>query len=153
MSAIGLDVSTSKLAIATLPLEGYSVVELISKSRSWETRLKELYTQFLPWVQENVSKDDLVCIEDIPLVQNRQSLIKLVHVLAMCRVVFMHHDMEIFTVNVKTWKKDVVGDGGADKDKVKAMAIKILGQDVSKLSQDAIDALMIAKWGQIRVSP
>ena len=152
MSAIGLDVSTSKLAIATLPLEGYSVVELISKSRSWETRLKELYTQFLPWVQENVSKDDLVCIEDIPLVQNRQSLIKLVHVLAMCRVVFMHHDMEIFTVNVKTWKKDVVGDGGADKDKVKAMAIKILGQDVSKLSQDAIDALMIAKWGQLRVS-
>ena len=153
MSVIGLDVSTSKLAIATLPLEGYSVVELISKSRSWETRLKELYTQFLPWVQENVSQDDLVCIEDIPLVQNRQSLIKLVHVLAMCRVVFMHHDMEIFTVNVKNWKKDVIGDGGADKDKVKAMAIKILGQDVSKLSQDSIDALMIAKWGQIRVSP
>ena len=153
MSVIGLDVSTSKLAIATLPLEGYSVVELISKSRSWETRLKELYTQFLPWVQENVSQDDLVCIEDIPLVQHRQSLIKLVHVLAMCRVVFMHHDMEIFTVNVKTWKKDVIGDGGADKDKVKAMAIKILGQDVSKLSQDSIDALMIAKWGQIRVSP
>ena len=153
MSVIGLDVSTSKLAIATLPLEGYSVVELISKSRSWETRLKELYTQFLPWVQENVSQDDLVCIEDIPLVQNRQSLIKLVHVLAMCRVVFMHYDMEIFTVNVKTWKKDVIGDGGADKDKVKAMAIKILGQDVSKLSQDSIDALMIAKWGQIRVSP
>ena len=153
MSVLGFDVSTSKLAIATLPLEGYSVVELISKSRSWETRLKELYTQFLPWVQENVSQDDLVCIEDIPLVQNRQSLIKLVHVLAMCRVVFMHHDMEIFTVNVKTWKKDVIGDGGADKDKVKAMAIKILGQDVSKLSQDSIDALMIAKWGQIRVSP
>ena len=151
MSVIGLDVSTSKLAIATLPLEGYSVVELISKSRSWETRLKELYTQFLPWVQENVSQDDLVCIEDIPLVQNRQSLIKLVHVLAMCRVVFMHYDMEIFTVNVKTWKKDVIGDGGADKDKIKAMAIKILGQDVSKLSQDSIDALMIAKWGQLRV--
>ena len=151
MSVIGLDISTSKLAIATLPLEGYSVVELISKSRSWETRLKELYTQFLPWVHENVSKDDLVCIEDIPLVQNRQSLIKLVHVLAMCRVVFMHFDMEIFTVNVKTWKKDVIGDGGADKDKIKAMAIKILGQDVSKLSQVSIDALMIAKWGQLRV--
>ena len=153
MSVIGVDISTSKLAIATLPLEGYSVVELISKSRSWETRLKELYAQFLPWVQENVSKDDLVCIEEIPLVQNRQSLIKLVHVLAMCRVVFMHCDMEIFTVNVKTWKKDVIGDGGADKDKIKAMAIKILGQDVSKLSQDSIDALMIAKWGQLRVSP
>jgi len=151
MSIYGLDISTSKIAIAKLSSEGFDVVELISKSKSWETRLKDLYLQLLPWVASNVSSDDLVCIEDIPLVQNRQSLIKLVHVLAMCRVVFMHHDMEIFTVNVKTWKKDVVGDGGADKDKVKAMAIKILGQDVSKLSQDSIDALMIAKWGQIRV--
>ena len=33
------------------------------------------------------------------------------------------------------------------------MAIKILGQDINKLSQDAIDALMIAKWGELRVSP
>ena len=152
MSVLGLDISTSKIAIATLSLDGYAVVELISKSRSWETRLKELYLQFLPWVTSNVSPDDLVCIEDIPLVQNRQSLIKLVHVLAMCRVVFMEHDMDVFTVNVKTWKKDVIGDGGADKDKVKAMAIKILGQDINKLSQDAIDALMIAKWGELRVS-
>ena len=114
MSVLGLDLSTSKIAIATLSLEGYDVVELISKSRSWETRLKELYVQFLPWVASNVSQDDLVCIEDIPLVQNRQSLIKLVHVLAMCRVVFMEHDMDVFTVNVKTWKKDVICDGGAD---------------------------------------
>jgi len=153
MSILGLDLSTSKIAIATLSLDGYVVVELTSKLKSWEARLKELYLQLLPWVASNVSPDDLVCIEDIPLVQNRQSLIKLVHVLAMCRVVFMEHDMDVFTVNVKTWKKDVIGDGGADKDKVKAMAIKILGKDISKLSQDAIDALMIAKWGELRVSP
>ena len=153
MSVLGLDLSTSKIAIATLSLDGYVVVELTSKLKSWEARLKELYLQFLPWVASNVSPDDLVCIEDIPLVQNRQSLIKLVHVLAMCRVVFMEHDMDVFTVNVKTWKKDVIGDGGADKDKVKAMAIKILGKDIGKLSQDAIDSLMIAKWGELRVSP
>ena len=116
MSILGLDLSTSKIAIATLSLDGYVVVEVTSKLKSWEARLKELYLQFLPWVASNVSPDDLVCIEDIPLVQNRQSLIKLVHVLAMCRVVFMEHDMDVFTVNVKTWKKDVIGDGGADKD-------------------------------------
>ena len=151
MNIFGLDISTSKIAIGRLSPDGYNVVELVSKSRSWETRLKELYLQFLPWVQENVAQDDLVCIEDIPLVQNRQSLIKLVHVLAMCRVVCMHHNLDIFTVNVKTWKKDVVGDGSADKDKIKAMAIKILGQDVSKVSQDGIDALMVAKWRERRV--
>ena len=149
MSIYGLDLSTSKIAIAKLSSEGFDVVELISKSKSWEVRLKDLYSQLLPWVASNVSTDDLICIEDIPLVQNRQSLIKLVHVLAMCRVVFM----DVFTVNVKTWKKDVIGDGGADKAKVKAMAGKILGQGINKLSQDSIDALMIAKWGELRVSP
>ena len=29
----------------------------------------------------------------------------------------------------------------------------ILGQGINKLSQDSIDALMIAKWGELRVSP
>ena len=152
MSIYGLDISTSKIAIACLSSDGFNVIELVSKSRSWETRLKELYQQLLPWVQEHVVQDDLVCIEDIPLVQNRQSLIKLVNVLAMCRVVFMHHGIDIFTVNVKTWKKDVIGDGGADKDKIKAMASKILNSNIDKLSQDAVDALMIAKWGELRVS-
>ena len=153
MNVFGLDISTSKIAIARLSLEGLEVVELISKSRSWETRFKELYLQMVPWVAENVTTDDLVCIEDIPLVQNRQSLIKLVHILAMCRTVFVHNDIDIFTVNVMTWKKDVVGNGKADKDKVTVMAKKIFGdEEISKLSQDATDALMVAKWGEMRLN-
>ena len=153
MSVYGIDLSTSKIAIAKLlPNEGFEVVELISKSKSWETRFKELYRQMFRWVQESVTPDALVCIEDIPLVQNRQSLIKLVHILAMCRTVFAHYDLDVFTVNVMTWKKDVVGHGKADKDKVKAMAQKIYGKGINKYSQDAIDALMVAKWGSLRVS-
>ena len=153
MSVYGLDLSTSKIAIAKLlPNKGFEVVELISKSRSWEIRFKELYSQMFPWVRDSVTSDDLICIEDIPLVQNRQSLIKLVHILAMCRTIFTHYDIDVFTVNVMTWKKDVVGHGKADKDKVKAMAQKIYGESVSTYSQDAIDALMVAKWGELRVS-
>jgi len=151
MSIYGIDISTSKIAIGKLSNGDVEVVELISKSRSWETRFKELYRLMSPWVRESVTSDDLVCIEDIPLVQNRQSLIKLVHILAMCRTVFTEYDIEVFTVNVMTWKKDVVGNGKADKDKVKAMAQKIFGNGVSKYSQDAIDALMVAKWGELRL--
>lgn len=153
MSIFGFDISTSKIAIARLSTEGFEVVELTSKSRSWETRFKELYWLLSPWVRDNITIDDLICIEDIPLVQNRQSLIKLVHVLAMCRTVCTEHGMDVFTVNVKTWKKDVVGDGSSDKDKVRAMAVKIFGESVKKFSQDSIDALMIAKWGELRLSP
>ena len=57
MSILGLDVSTSKIAIATLSLDGYNVVELTSKLKSWEARLKELYTQLLPWVAESSDPD------------------------------------------------------------------------------------------------
>ena len=147
----GIDVSTKKLAIATLVNSEFGVVELQAKSRSWEDRLAQLYKQFFKFVEENISADDLVCIEDIPLVQNRQAMLKLVHVLAMCRVVFFHHEIDCFTVNVSTWKKVVVGDGRADKDKIRAMARQIFGTGVGRLSQDSIDALMIAKWGQLRV--
>jgi len=121
MNVFGLDLSTSKIAIAKLSLEGYEVVELTSKSRSWETRFKDLYWLLWSWVDENVTPDDMVCIEDIPLVQNKQSLIKLVHILAMCRTVFTHRGIDVFTVNVMTWKKSVIGDGRADKDKIAAM--------------------------------
>lgn len=152
MNVFGLDLSTSKIAIAKLSSEGYDVVELTSKSRSWETRFKELYWQLLSWVGENVTQDDMVCIEDIPLVQNRQSLIKLVHILAMSRSIFVHHGIDVYTVNVMTWKKVVIGDGRADKDKITSMAKKIYGEDLKKLSQDAIDALMVAKWGELRLS-
>ena len=78
-------------------------------------------------------------------------MLKLVHVLAMCRVVFIHHDIDCFTVNVSSWKKSVIGDGRADKDKIKTMAMQIFGKRVGRLSQDSIDALVIAKWGQLRI--
>ena len=148
----GIDVSTKKLAIATLVNAEFDVVELQARSRSWEDRLAQLYKQFFEYVEKNISSDDFVCIEDIPLVQNRQAMLKLVHVLAMCRVVFIHHDIDCFTVNVSSWKKSVIGDGRADKDKIKAMARQIFGKRIGRLSQDSIDALMIAKWGQLRMS-
>ena len=151
MSIFGFDISTSKIAIARLSTDGFEVVELISKSKSWETRFKELYWLLSPWIRDFIAADDLVCIEDIPLVQNRQTLIKLVNILAMCRTVCTEHGIDVFTVNVKTWKKDVVGDGSSDKDKVKAMAVKIFGDSVNKFSQDSVDALMIAKWGALRL--
>ena len=127
------------------------MVELRTKSRSWEKRLEQLYRPFFDYVSENVSKEDTVFIEDVPYVQNRAAVIRLVHVQALCRVVCIHHGVDIFGVNVSTWKKDVIGDGRADKEKIKKMALKIFDSKVSRLSQDAIDALCVAKWGELRI--
>ncbi|MAH47479.1 hypothetical protein CMI37_16765 [Candidatus Pacearchaeota archaeon] len=151
MNIFGIDISTTKIAIAKLSSEDFSVVELRTKSRSWEKRLEQLYRPFFDYVSENVSKEDTVFIEDVPYVQNRAAVIRLVHVQALCRVVCIHHGVDIFGVNVSTWKKDVIGDGRADKEKIKKMALKIFDNKVSRLSQDAIDALCVAKWGELRI--
>jgi len=151
MNVFGIDVSTTKIAIASISSDDYSVIELAAKSRSWERRLEQLYPQLFKYVEENITSDDLVIIEDVPMVQNRASVIRLTHVVAMCRVVCIHHGIDCFGVNVSTWKKDVIGDGRADKEKIKLMATKIFGKKVSKLSQDSVDALCIAKWGDLRI--
>ena len=151
MSVFGIDISTKKIAIANISSDDYSVVELTSKSRSWERRLEQLYPQIFEYVEENITSDDLVIIEDVPMVQNRAAVIRLTHVVAMCRVVCIHHGVDCFGVNVSTWKKDVIGDGRADKDKIKLMESKIFDKKVLKLSQDSIDALCIAKWGDLRI--
>jgi len=147
----GIDISTSKIAVACLEDGGFDVIELRAKSRSWEARLAQLYPQFFEYVEATISPEDFVCIEDIPMVQNRSAMMKLVHSLAMCRVVFIHHGIDCFPVNVSSWKKAVVGDGRADKDKVRTMARQIFGSKIGLLSQDSVDALMIAKWGQLRL--
>ena len=147
----GIDVSTSKIAVARLVDKEFNVIEFRARSRSWETRLAQLYKDFFSYVEKEMTPDDFVSIEDIPMVQNRQGLIKLVHALAMCRVVFFHHDIDCFPVNVKTWKRSVLGDGNADKDKIRSMAKQIFGSRISKLSQDGVDALCVAKWGDLRV--
>ena len=151
MNVFGIDVSTTKIAIASISSDDYSVVELATKSRSWERRLEQLYPQFFKYVEENITSDDLVVIEDVPMVQNRAAVIRLTHVVALCRVVCIHHGIGCFGVNVSTWKKDVIGDGRADKDKIKLMASKIFDKKVLKLSQDSVDALCIAKWGDLRI--
>ena len=60
MSVFGIDISTKKIAIANISSDDYSVVELTSKSRSWERRLEQLYPQIFEYVEENITSDDLV---------------------------------------------------------------------------------------------
>ena len=151
MTVYGIDVSTTKIAVAKISSDGFDVIELTAKSRSWESRLQQIYPQFFEYVSENMVTDDFVVIEDVPLVQNRAALIKLTHFVAMCKVTCLHHKIDCFPVNVKTWKRSVLGDGNADKDKIKAMAKQIFGAKIDKLSQDAADALCVAKWGDLRL--
>ena len=145
----GVYISTKKIAIASLYGGVPHIVELgpYSSKARWDERLELLYWDFLRFVQEKIVTDPTNCvfIEEIHYVQNYQTLIKLVHVLAMCRIVLVHHGVRCVYVNNKTWKKGLGVKGG--KDAYRKKAIQLFGDNVNSLSQDAIDALLIAQWG------
>ena len=79
----GIDVSTSKIAIARLVDNDFDVIEFRTRSRSWETRLAQLYKEFFSYVEKEMTSDDFVCVEDIQMVQNKKEIGKMIRKMEM----------------------------------------------------------------------
>jgi len=150
---IGIDVSTRKVACVLLDYPDWQVVEFVSKAKDWQGRLDELQEQFWIFLRDIVTQDDRIFIEDIPYVQNAQALIRLVHVVAMCRTIATFFNCDFRYVNNLTWKQRVVGSGRASKQDIADKAQILYGEERTKhLSQDSLDALLIATYGQITIN-
>ena len=150
MRIVGIDISTKNIACVLLDSNRFQVIEFSSKQKSWDLRLQELQSQFWEFVETTIDKEnDFLFIEEIPFVQNRQGLIRLVHALAMCRVAANHFGVSCTYVNVKTWKQRVVGTGNASKKDIADKAIDLYGERINSLSQDCLDALLIATYGLV----
>ena len=152
---VGLDISSFKLALAVIDREGYSVLELNSSSKkSWVERFYFLYDKFQSYVQENLSSDDVVYIEDMPYVRNKKSYATLTHFLAMCRLVLYANGIHYYVVHHSTWKKAAeVKTYRLKSDQVKvevAKRCKELFDVEDSMSQDCMDALLIAYYGYMR---
>ena len=148
---IGIDVSTTKLALVTLYNSRFNVVELVSStSHSWEERLDDLHAQFEDFVGSCLKPGDRVFIEEIPYVQNQQVFAKLVHFMALCRFVLRSHGYSCTYVNNSTWKRSVGLRGKTTKDDIRKKAVELFGEGKLKsLSQDAVDALLVSVYGAI----
>lgn len=152
MLIAGVDTNTKKIAIAILgKVNGPEIIEIEAKNNNWEKRFLSLYEQFRLFM-ENQKNLDAVFIEEPIMGHNSSGTIKLSHVAAACKIVCYEMHIDYFPVNVNAWKSGAVGLGNADKDSIRAMAGKVFGTAFTEgLSQDSIDALMIARWGQIRI--
>ena len=147
---IGIDVSTTKLALVTLYNSRFNVVELVSTSHSWEERLDDLHLQFEDFVGSCLKPGDKVFIEEIPYVQNQQVFAKLVHFMALCRFVLRSHGYSCTYVNNSTWKRSVGLMGRITKEDIRTKAVELFGEGrLKSLSQDSVDALMVAKYGRL----
>ena len=150
---IGIDVSTQKIASIVLDNMVWREVEFVSKAKVWNERLDELQEQFWIFLRDIVSNDDHIFIEDVPYVQNAQALIRLVHTVAMCRTIATFLILYFHYVNNLTWKKRVVGSGRASKEEIANKARVLYGEEnTERLSQDSLDALLIATYGQITLN-
>ena len=150
MRVIGIDISTKKIACVILDSNSFRVVEFTSKQKTWDSRLDDLQSQFWEFVETEVDKErDFIFIEEIPFVQNRQAVIRLVHVLAMCRTGAVRLGSSCTYVNVNVWMQRGVGKGNASKEDIANKAISLYGERVHSLNQDCWDALLIATYGLV----
>jgi len=146
---IGIDVSTKKIACILLDGSMWRDVEFSSKAKTWGVRLDDLQEQFWIFLRDSVTDDDFLFIEEVPYVQNAQALIRLVHIVAMCRTLSTFFHRRYRYVNNLTWKKRVVGTGKVSKEDIVVKAQKIYGvKETQHFSQDLFDALLIATYGQ-----
>ena len=86
---------------------------------------------------------DEVAIEEVFMHQNASAALKLGHARGVAMVAAASHRIQVSEYSAREVKKTVVGNGGAEKEQVKHMVIKLL--DLNKAPQsDAADALAIA---------
>lgn len=86
---------------------------------------------------------DEFAIEEVFMHQNASAALKLGHARGVAMVAAASHRIAVSEYSAREIKKTIVGNGGAEKDQVKHMVIKLL--DLNKAPQsDAADALAIA---------
>lgn len=117
---IGIDSAPKGLAIVTLfdsELEGFTFVP---KTKNFDETLLNFFNECNTIAKDNsISNNTVVFIEDVSYVVNVKATLMAAQVLAAVKLAFMSNNIPVFTVNNMTAKKEIVGDGKADKIKVK----------------------------------
>ena len=150
---VGIDISSKILAIACLDRDAFSMLELRSNKKTWIERWYDLHDKFTLYVEENLCSNNVVYIEDIPYVQNTKTLVILVYFIAMCCLVLHKYNIKHQVVNNNTWKKEVGvptfrRKRNEVKEDIRNRCIELFKVEKT-MSQDSMDALLIAYYGQL----
>ena len=158
MNILGIDLSSRKLALFVIDAKtGKSVmcstVEAPKKMKPRPEVLKYLHDSFSSDLRVGFRGGDFTVFIEHPLVGRGGAHATIVQ--AQVQGVVMSTAIQfgalgVYEVNVQSWKKAVVGHGGADKDTVKSWLIdhhpalaELAGDD-----QDLVDAACVAIYGR-----
>ena len=146
MKISGVDASTKRIAIVQFKDGNLDDWNLISTmEHPLDDRIFDLYNKFKEQIECRF-KPNLVVFEEIPFVRNFRAERALSEIVGCCKLVCQENNINYRVVNNTVWKKQVLGDGRATKDEIKAFVIArypILAFE----RQDIFDACAISLLG------
>ena len=165
---LGVDCSSKRIDAVMLNTkkEWICSISLESKSKDMDIRLTELYSEFYDEVLElvlNIENGEktildqfepiglgiYVVVENPVYVQNIKATVGITQVVAAAKLVAYQLCESFIGVDNRHWKKHVLGNGVAGKDKIMEFAKSVQGDNIE--SQDLADAYCLALWGVMRI--
>ena len=160
MKIAGVDCSTKKVTLffiedkaptsfGSSPTHRDYVVELTEDSSDTSERIDKLFHKVKNLLMDE--KPTMVYVENSPYLQNIKVTLMIHSVVDAVRFACVSSDTPFQTVEVTSWKKDVLGNGKADKSTIMTFAKAKWGEELIT-NQDLADASCIATYGQLRVN-
>jgi len=149
MLVAGVDCSTKKIAIffegenTVIPLP----IEITSDLQESSSRIDLMFQEVISILKQE--KPNIVYIENSPYLQNIKVTLAIHSAVDAVRFACVLNKIPYQTVEVTSWKKDVLGNGKADKAQIMSWA-KAKYEDMIT-SQDLADAAGICEYGWRRM--
>jgi crossover junction endodeoxyribonuclease RuvC len=149
MQIAGVDCSTKKIAIFYINSDGScETTEITSKKEDTSVRINDMFEAVCAEMKRR--KPDMVYVENSPYLQNIKVTLAIHSVVDSVRFACVLAKVAMQTIEVTSWKKDVLGNGRAEKSQIMAWAKAKYGEKVIT-SQDLADASAIAEYGARRM--
>jgi crossover junction endodeoxyribonuclease RuvC len=150
MKIIGFDCSTRLIAGFVIDGENYSIIELAGKpTDDTPTRIDSMFLLAVNFLKR--SKPDYVYVENAAYLQNVKTSFLIRSVVDAVRFACVLNNIPCQTVEITSWKKDVLGNGRAEKSDIMKFAKAKYGEKLI-VNQDVADASGVATYGQRRMS-
>ena len=149
MQILGIDCSSKRIDCVMLAPNGawISSASFSSEVKDMDIRGYEVAKLFEEWVMSSLinGSDYVAFIENPIYMQNIKTTVGITQVIAMAKFVLRNNEVEVIGVDNKSWKKSVLSDGKADKEKIYNFAKARWGDLIT--SQDVADSSLLALFG------
>ena len=150
---IGVDCSTKNITAVILSPDGeiMAMIFIGSELKDMDERLVELGTGFQEKLSSNVvcGEDFAAFVENAIYLNNSKVTIGIAQVVGVVKFLLESRGIKCFGVDNRSWKKFVLANGRADKEKIMKFAKVKWGASIT--SQDEADASCLSLFGVMRV--